>query len=79
MELDVVERTVVLKRLPPFADPTRIGNEVDMATYRKMLGDGRELLPLALRPRPIQRHWMLLTRRGYESPIASRTTYESAR
>ena len=79
MDLDVVERTVALKRLPPFADSARIGAEVDMAVRRKMLDDNRALFPLSLHSKRVQRRWMPITGRRYESLIPERTTYEATR
>jgi hypothetical protein len=79
VDLDVVERTVALKRLPPFADSARIGDEVDMADCRTMLADDRTRFPLALRLKRVQRRWILLTGRRYESLIAERTTSEATR
>ncbi len=71
--------------LEHWAQPTidtareRIGVEVDMAVCRKMFDDDRTLFPLALRLKRVQRRWMLLTCRRYESLIPERTTYEVLR
>ena len=71
--------------LEQWAQPTvdtareRLGVEVDLGVCREMFHTDRKLFPLALRLKRVQRRWMRLTGRRYESLIPERTTYETAR
>ncbi len=65
----------------PTIDTTRerLGVTIDLDECRAMFDTDRKLFPLALRAKRVQRRWMQLTGRRYESLIPERTTYEAAR
>lgn len=54
----------------------RLGVTIDRAECQAMFDTDRKLFPLALRLKRVQRRWMSLTGRRYESLLPERTTYE---
>ena len=67
--------------LDPWVQPTidttreRLGVAIDLAECQAMFDTDRKLFPLALRAKRVQRRWMQLTGRRYESLLPDHTTY----
>jgi hypothetical protein len=61
----------------PTIDTThdRLGVTIDRAECQAMFDTDRKLFPLALRLKRVQRRWMLMTGRRYESLLPEHTTY----
>ena len=61
----------------PTIDTTRERQDVaiDLAACQTMFDTDRKLFPLALRAKRVQRRWMQLTGRRYESLLPEHTTY----
>ena len=61
----------------PTIDTTRerLGVTIDLAACQTMFDTDRKLFPLALRAKRVQRRWMQLTGRRYESLLPEHTTY----
>jgi hypothetical protein len=61
----------------PTIDTTRERQDVaiDLAACQTMFDTDRTLFPLALRAKRVQRRWMQLTGRRYESLLPEHTTY----
>lgn len=54
----------------------RLGVSIQRADCQAMFDADRKLFPLALRLKRVQRRWMLITGRRYESLLPEHTTYE---
>ena len=61
----------------PTIDTTRerLDVAIDLAACQAMFDTDRTLFPLALRAKRVQRRWMQLTGRRYESLLPEHTTY----